>query len=61
MRVNKLQKHEVLHVSSIILDMIDNHLLQHPAIENNPLWKKLAGETFDAAYKLYQQIGADTV
>lgn len=59
MKIDKFHNHEVLHVASIVSDIIDSHLLEHPAIQNNDLWKQLTEDALDAVSKLYQQIGED--
>ncbi len=54
-------KHEVVHTASIIVDMISDHILDHGAVEVNPKWKALADAAFEAAWKLYQTVAADTM
>lgn len=50
--------HEVLHMSNFLMDAVDEQLLQHAQIENNPEWKALAEQAHDALYNLYQAIGS---
>lgn len=50
--------HEALHMASVIINMVDENLCSHPAIEQNPEWKAKACEASDALYDLYQMIGA---
>jgi len=50
--------HEALHTASIVEDMIDVQLLQHPAILENLQWWTLADEAHKKIFDLYQAIGA---
>ncbi|MEF0940793.1 hypothetical protein [Rhizobium sp. BR 362] len=49
--------HEAMHTTSLMLDMTDDHLLQHPAILADPEFYRLAGEVHEAIFALYQAIG----
>ncbi|MGM4982353.1 MULTISPECIES: hypothetical protein [Rhizobium] len=49
--------HEAMHTTSLMLDMTDDHLLQHPAIVADPEFYRLAGEVHEALFALYQAIG----
>lgn len=49
--------HEAMHTVSIMLDMTDDLLLQHPAILANPDFYRLAGDVHEALFALYQAIG----
>lgn len=49
--------HEAMHTASIMLDMTDDQLLQHPAILADPNFYRLAGEVHEALFALYQAIG----
>lgn len=49
--------HEAMHTTSLMLDMTDDHLLQHPAIVADPDFYRLAGEVHEALFALYQAIG----
>lgn len=49
--------HEALHTTSVAMDMIDGHVLEHPAIVANPEWFRLAAEAHGALFALYQAIG----
>jgi hypothetical protein len=40
-----------------MLDMTDDHLLQHPAILGDPEFYRLAGEVHEALFALFQAIG----
>ena len=52
-------RHEVLHMSCFLMEAVDEQLLQHAQIENNPRWKALAEQAHDALFRLYQAIGTD--
>ena len=49
--------HEAMHTTSLMLDMTDDHLLQHPTILANPEFYRLAGQVHEALFALYQAIG----
>lgn len=48
--------HEALHVTSVAMDMVDGHVLEHPAIIANPEWYRLAAEAHGTLFALYQAI-----
>lgn len=50
--------HEALHTASIVMNLVDERLCEHPAILANPDWYRLASEAHTALYNLYQAIGA---
>lgn len=45
--------HEALHTASIIMDMIDERLSQHPAIVGRPDWRVKADAAHQALFDLY--------
>ena len=51
--------HEALHMASVLADMVDEQLCEHPAIERNPAWLRLAERAEEALLELYQAIGAE--
>jgi hypothetical protein len=51
-------QHEAMHAASVFALMVDNHLLGHPEVENNPEWKVLAKRAVDALWDLYQGIAS---
>ena len=53
-----LLRHEALDRSSTVLLMITELLIEHPAIDEDPVLKQLADDLSDAAYNLYQACGA---
>lgn len=50
--------HELLDRTHLVLNLIDEHILDHPACLRDPAWYALANRAFDALFKLYQQVGA---
>jgi len=50
--------HEALHTASIVMNLVDERLCEHPAILANPDWYRLASQAHTALYNLYQAIGA---
>ena len=46
--------HEALHTASIVVNLVDERLCEHPAILANPAWYRLASEAHTALYNLYQ-------
>jgi len=53
--------HEVVHTTSIVLDLVDDQLLHHPAIAGNAEWFRLAAKASEALFNLYQSMGAAQV
>jgi hypothetical protein len=50
--------HEALHMASFFAGAVDEELCDHPAIEQNPEWLKLARTAATALAELHQKIGA---
>lgn len=50
--------HEAVHTTSIVLDLVDDQLLHHPAIAGNAEWFQLAARASEALFNLYQSMGA---
>lgn len=50
--------HEAVHAASIVLDLVDDQLLHHPAIAGNDEWFRLAARASEALFNLYQSMGA---
>jgi hypothetical protein len=50
--------HEATHTASIVLDLVDQHLLHHPAIAGNAEWFRLASRASEALFNLYQAMGS---
>jgi hypothetical protein len=50
--------HEALHMASFLAGAVDEELCNHPAIEQNPDWLKLARTAAQALADLHQKIGA---
>ena len=53
--------HEVLHMSSFLMQSVDHELMEHPAIQGNEEWSALAAKAHQALFDLYQTIGASTI
>ena len=51
--------HEALHMASYLAAAVDEELCDHPAIQLNPEWKKLAEEASDKLIALYNAIGKE--
>ena len=50
--------HEAVHTTSIVLDLVDDQLLHHPAIAGNEEWFRLAARASESLFNLYQAMGA---
>ncbi len=50
--------HEAMHLASVVMDTVDRHLCDHPAVLSNPDWYRLADEAQTALFNLYQAMGA---
>ncbi|MFD1327117.1 hypothetical protein [Mycoplana ramosa] len=53
--------HEATHTASIVLDLLDQHLLHHPAIAGNAELFRYASRASEALFNLYQSMGAAQV
>lgn len=53
--------HEALDRTALMLDMVDNHLLQHAWVQMNPDVDALIKKASDALAKAYQLIGEKTL
>jgi hypothetical protein len=51
--------HELLDRTNLVSDLVERHLLAHPACVRNPEWYALAEQAAAALRELYQQIGAE--
>ena len=51
--------HELLDRTALLSDMLERHLLGHPACVANPGWYALAERAAAALRELYQQVGAE--
>lgn len=51
--------HEALHMTSVLVNTVSEHLVEHPAIMLNPSWHALAEKAADALAELYQAIGQE--
>lgn len=50
--------HEVLHMTSFLMNSVEGELLEHQEIQKNEDWTAKAQAAFDVLYELYQSIGA---
>ena len=50
--------HELLDRVHLISSMFQEHVWEHPACLQNPVWYQLADAAVEAMEKLYQEIGA---
>lgn len=51
--------HELLDRTALLADMLERHVLAHPACIANPQWYRLAGQAVAKIRDLYQQVGAE--
>jgi hypothetical protein len=51
--------HELLDRAAFIADLLERHLLGHPACVANPEWYRLAEQAAAALHELYQQVGEE--
>lgn len=51
--------HELLDRTSLLSDMVERYLLDHPACSSNPGWHALAEQAAASLRELYQQVGAE--
>ena len=49
--------HEALHMASVVQDIVERHVLNHPAIVLNPSWYRRAYHASTELAALYQDIG----
>ena len=51
--------HELLDRTALLSDLLERHLLSHPACVANPEWYRLAEQAAAALRELYQRVGAE--
>ena len=51
--------HEALHMAAVLMEMVDERLCQHPAIQLRLEWAKKADAARVALFELYQDIGRE--
>jgi hypothetical protein len=51
--------HELLDRTTLVADMLEQHVLSHPACFSNAEWYALAEQAVAALRELYQRIGAE--
>lgn len=53
--------HEALHASSMVLSIVEEHIMEHPAVSEIPKRKELADKAHQALFDLYQLIGSQHI
>ena len=51
--------HELLDRTALLADMLERHVVAHPACVASPEWYRLAQQAAAALHELYQQVGAE--
>ena len=51
--------HEVLHIASVLAELVDEQLRQHPAIALRADWLALAERACETLHSLYNAIGRE--
>jgi hypothetical protein len=51
--------HELLDRTTLVADMVERYVLEHPACVARPEWYRLAEQATAALRELYQQVGAE--
>ena len=51
--------HEALHMASVLAEMVEERLVDHPSIMLRSEWRELATRACDALHELYQVIGRE--
>jgi hypothetical protein len=51
--------HEALHMASVLADLVEAQLANHPAVLANAEWGKIANAALDSLCELYQAIGRE--
>lgn len=54
---NAFTIHEALHTTSLVVDLWDREIVEHPALSNKPEIKALAERACEAMAEVYQAIG----
>jgi hypothetical protein len=49
--------HEALHLTSVLINLIERELVEHPAIQAHPGWRDRANSAVNELASLYQEIG----
>lgn len=57
--IDDYHRHEALHVANMLADIVEDHLVYHPAIQANPGWRAMAEEASEKLADLYQAIGEE--
>ena len=51
--------HEALHMASVLMEMVDEQLCEHPAVKLKPEWLRKAEAACELLMELYQDIGRE--
>jgi hypothetical protein len=51
--------HEAMHLASVFRDIIEEHLVDHPAVKAKPEWAALAEKAAATLSELHQAIGKE--
>ena len=57
-KLDEFSRHEALDRSSMILNIIDTHLLQHPVIKLDKELKEKVTKSAELLYEVYQELGS---
>jgi len=57
-KLDKYHWHEALDRASVAQEMFDEHVRQHPAVENTPELEEMADKILDDMYALYNKISS---
>jgi hypothetical protein len=49
--------HEALHITSVVMAIVDQYICEHEAIKQNLEWFELAEKAREYLFQLYQDIG----
>ncbi len=56
--IDEFHVHEALHVSSLVMNLVERELMEAPAIAADPDWFRRVYSIREALFDLYQTIGA---
>lgn len=54
---DEFAKHEVLHTASIVMNLFNRELIEHPVVIHDKELNDLATEVFEALYNFYNTCG----
>lgn len=56
-KLDQFHAHEALHTTSVVQDIFDRHVAEHPYIQSNDELKKFAEKIAEDIAELYQMLG----